>query len=133
MCQGFSGTFIIRMNEMPARKLGTSFGRGFFSTVLKFVESIKLPDSERKNSLRIVPILQRRVWSVGWRRRAMVQNPSSSQIGVTLLPEMSPLDPLGPCTALTLLPLLPPTHSVFWCRHCWACDCILCFFPAIVT
>lgn len=95
---------------MPAQKLGTSFGRGFFSTVLKFVKSIKLPDSERKNSLRIVPIFQRRVWSVGWRRRAMVQNPSSSQVGVTLLPEMSPLDPLGPCTALTLLlSSLPPT------------------------
>lgn len=37
-CQGFSRTYIMRMNEMLAQKLGTSFGRGLFATVLKFAE-----------------------------------------------------------------------------------------------
>ena len=36
------------MNEMPAWKLGLSFGRGFFSTDLEFVESMKLFEPKKK-------------------------------------------------------------------------------------
>lgn len=49
-CQGFSRTYITRMNEMLAQKLGTSLGRGLFATVLKFAESIKLSESGEKTS-----------------------------------------------------------------------------------
>lgn len=130
----FSGTCIVRLNEMPPQKLGVSFGRGFFLLLCDLWRVLNYLDL-LKNCLRIVPILKEGVCGLlGWRSRGMFQNPLNSQISAWLLPEMSPLDPFGPRITLLLLPLLPPSLPWFFTADpAGAHDCIFSFLPAAVT